>query len=147
MSQHSGALEAAAASRHSRGQTPQMRLPDGKSGDQANPPSYTTLTSLKLCLLNSREHTFACFISSSAISIKFLRNAAILFCLKLISSVEKEKNKGKRYTKCEPSQPVTSFSNALMFQEFCCAAQIIVFDQKKVQELVLLFLDRDAVIT
>lgn len=142
MSQHSGALEAAAASRHSRGQTPQMRLPDGKSGDQANPPSYTTLTSLKLCLLNSREHTFACFISSSAISIKFLRNAAILFCLKLISSVEKEKNKGKR-----DIQSVTSFSNALMFQEFCCAAQITVFDQKKVQELVLLFLDRDAVIT
>lgn len=142
MSQHSGALEAAAASRQSRGQTPQMRLPDGKSGDQANSPSYTILTSLKLCLLNSREHTFACFISSSAISIKFLRNAAILFCLKLISSVEKEKNKGKR-----DIQSVTSFSNALMFQEFCCAAQITVFDQKKVQELVLLFLDRDAVIT
>lgn len=51
-----------------------------------------------------REHTLACFISSSAISIKFLRNAAILFCLKLISSVEKEKTKGKRYTNWDKFQ-------------------------------------------
>lgn len=40
-----------------------------------------------------KEHTFACFISSSAISIKFLRNAAILFCLKLISSVGKKEQR------------------------------------------------------
>lgn len=56
LSQHSGALEAAAASRHSRGPTPQMRLPDGKSDDPANPPSYTILTSLNPCLLNSKEN-------------------------------------------------------------------------------------------
>lgn len=40
-----------------------------------------------------KEHTFACFISSSAISIRFLRNAAILFCLKLISSVGKKEQR------------------------------------------------------
>lgn len=34
LSQHSGTLEAAAASRHSRGQTPQMRLPDGSQMTQ-----------------------------------------------------------------------------------------------------------------
>lgn len=82
-----------------------------------------------------REHTFACFISSSAISIKFLRNAAILFCLKLISSAEKEENKGKRHTKCDK------------FQKFCCAAQITVFDQKKSSRVSLAVLDTDAVIT
>lgn len=51
------ALEAAVASRHSRGQTPQMRLPDGKSDDPVNPPSYTLLISLNPCLLNSKQNT------------------------------------------------------------------------------------------
>jgi len=65
-------------------------------GNPANPPSYTVLTSVKLWLKFQKEHTFACFISSSAISIRFLRNAAILFCLKLISSVGKKEQANVR---------------------------------------------------
>lgn len=58
----------------------------------------TLFTYLKLPLLNSKEHTFACFISSSAISIRFLRKAVILFCLKLINSVgRKHKHRWEMY--------------------------------------------------
>lgn len=86
-----------------------------------------------------REHTFACFISSSAISIRFLRNAAILFCLKLISSVKKEQRQNK--------QSMTEVSvMPLMFHEICCTVLVTVFDHKEVQELAFLFVARDAFI-